>query len=204
MIAAICESRTAASSAQVPDDNMQREDTDPWYRQFWPWFIIALPAFAVVAGLYTLWLAGQTTDSLVIQSDDGINVATERNIAAEQEAQRLGLIAIIDINADSGAVRVTISGDTDAGLSPSLQLQLRHPTMISRDAVIELQQAMRSPGGEPTWAGHFLSPPTGRYYVFLSPGDALTPGAAWQLSGVWSGQSSLTLDTAKPTGNGGP
>ncbi|MCJ7590694.1 MAG: FixH family protein, partial [Woeseiaceae bacterium] len=67
---------------------MQREDTDPWYRQFWPWFIIALPASAVVAGLYTLWLAGQTTDSLVIRTDEGVNVVTERNLAAEQEALR--------------------------------------------------------------------------------------------------------------------
>ena len=66
--------------------NMQREDTEPWYRQFWPWFIMALPASAVVAGLYTVWIAMQTTDSLVVQSDDGMNVVTERNTAAEREA----------------------------------------------------------------------------------------------------------------------
>ena len=188
MIAVIKGWKTAASSAQVPDDNMQREDTDPWYRQFWPWFIIALPASAVVAGFYTLWLAGQTTDSLVFKSDDGINVVTERITAAEQEAQRLGLVAIVDIDSKSGAVLVTLSAGLDR--PPSLQLRLRHPTMASRDALVELQKAIPDAAGKPTWAGHFLSPPVGRYYLSLSAGDH------WQLSGVWSGQATLTLDPA--------
>ena len=29
---------------------MDERDTQPWYKYFWPWFIIALPASAVVAG----------------------------------------------------------------------------------------------------------------------------------------------------------
>ena len=70
---------------------MEREDTTPWYRQFWPWFIMALPASAVVAGLYTVWLAMQTGDSLVVHSSDGMNIVTERNLDAEREALRLGL-----------------------------------------------------------------------------------------------------------------
>ena len=61
---------------------MKREDTLPWYKQFWPWFIIALPASAVVAGLYTLWIAMQTGDSLVVRSDEGINTVTEQARAA--------------------------------------------------------------------------------------------------------------------------
>jgi hypothetical protein len=198
MIPATSKSRTAASSVQAPDDNMQREDTDPWYRQFWPWFIMALPASAVVAGLYTLWLAGQTTDSLVIRSDDGIDIVTERNTLAEQTALRLGIRAVVNIESDTGAVVVTVSAPPDTRLSPSLELQLRHPTMASRDAVIDLHPAIPSADGEPSWAGHFQSPPAGRYYLFLSPGDTPLPGDAWRLSGVWSGQATLRLDPAIP------
>ena len=29
----------------------------PWYRQFWPWFIIALPLSVVIAGFVTLGIA---------------------------------------------------------------------------------------------------------------------------------------------------
>ena len=41
-------------------------DSQPWYRQFWPWFLIALPATVVVAGLTTWWIAAHKADSLVV------------------------------------------------------------------------------------------------------------------------------------------
>lgn len=28
-----------------------------WYRQFWPWFLIALPGSTVLACMFTIWLA---------------------------------------------------------------------------------------------------------------------------------------------------
>jgi uncharacterized protein len=198
MIAAIREQRTAVSSAPIPDDNMQREDTDPWYRQFWPWFIIALPASAVVAGLYTLWLAGQTTDSLVIHSDDGVNVVAERNDAAEKAAAELGLTATVNLRADTGAVVVTLPAGLPDDFSPPLELRLQHPTLAARDAVVELQAAVANADGEPTWIGYFTAPPVGRYYVILSAGDA------WRLSGTWSGETTLALASTDSTGNGSP
>jgi hypothetical protein len=52
---------------------MSSEPTDPslipWYRQFWPWFIIAIPALSVIGGFVTLWLALTHPETLVI--DEG-------------------------------------------------------------------------------------------------------------------------------------
>jgi len=42
----------------------------PWYKQFWPWFIIALPASAVVASFFTLWLAISNPDQLVVDDEE--------------------------------------------------------------------------------------------------------------------------------------
>ena len=192
MILVICEWRTAASSVRHPDNpspkiTMQREDTDPWYRQFWPWFIMALPATAVVAGLYTVWIAMQTTDSLVVQSDDGMNVVTERNTAAEREASRLGLSALVDINPDTGAVVVTVLSAANAELPDSLSLGMRHPTMASRDGNVEMLRAMPNSRGEASWAGHFLTPPSGRHFMTLSSADT------WRISAEWSGQRQIRL-----------
>ena len=39
---------------------------EPWYRQGWPWFLIALPATAVVAGIATLVIAAKTFDGMVV------------------------------------------------------------------------------------------------------------------------------------------
>ncbi|MCH9696315.1 MAG: FixH family protein [Gammaproteobacteria bacterium] len=174
---------------------MQREDTLPWYRQFWPWFIIALPASAVVAGLYTVWIAMQTSDSLVINSDDGVNVVTERNLAAERSATDAGVSAGVAINSDTGSIVVTLSSDKSLAASTSLTLQLLHPTLATRDAEAELLQGMPGQDGKPVWVGHFVSPPKGRYYVVLASGDA------WRLSGEWSGESLIRMGAAA---DGGP
>ena len=48
----------------VPAENL------PWYKQFWPWFIIALPASAVIASFFTLWLAISNPDHLVVDEDE--------------------------------------------------------------------------------------------------------------------------------------
>jgi len=149
---------------------------------------MALPASAVVAGLYTLWLALQTTDSLVVQSDDGMNVVTERNTAAEREASRLGLSAIVNINPETGAVIATVAAVANVELPDSLALRMRHPTLASRDANIELLRAMPNSRGEATWAGHFITPPSGRHFMTLSSANT------WRLSAEWSGQAQIALE----------
>ena len=121
---------------------MQREDTKPWYRQFWPWFIIALPASAVVGGLTTVWIAMQTTDSLVLKSEDGIRNASDRKIAAERLASELGLAAALSIDPGTGVVTVVMrSGDLDTA-PQTLDLELSHPTLAGRDQAITLTKAL--------------------------------------------------------------
>jgi hypothetical protein len=49
----------------------------PWYRQFWPWFIIALPASAVIASFVSLWLAVSNPDQLVVTEDEYLQLKSE-------------------------------------------------------------------------------------------------------------------------------
>lgn len=49
---------------------MQDHDAQPWYRHFWPWFIIALLSSGVSASLYTVYLAVSTAEP-VIKTPDG-------------------------------------------------------------------------------------------------------------------------------------
>lgn len=165
----------------------QREDTLPWYKQFWPWFIIALPASAVIAGLTTVWIAMQSDDSLVYKSDDGINVVTERNLAAERTANASGLTAEVMINAETGAVTTSLTAISGLPETSVVRLELLHPTRQHLDLEAELVRAIPNAAGQPTWAGHFVKPPAGRYYIVLSSGDN------WRLSGEWNGESSLML-----------
>lgn len=47
----------------------RRVDDKPWYKQFWPWFIIALPLSSVIASFTVLWLAITKPDHEVLNAE---------------------------------------------------------------------------------------------------------------------------------------
>lgn len=170
---------------------MTEQDTQPWYRQFWPWFLIALPASAVVASLYTVSLAVRSSDSLVISGDAGMDVVAERHRAAERRADSLGLEAELAIDRATGAVSAVLTSREQADAPKTLDLLLSHPTVAARDTTITLAAAIPDAAGNPVFAGHFVGVPSGRWYVVLTPSD--TAADDWRLTGVWNGQPRLRL-----------
>ena len=58
----------------------------PWYRQFWPWFIIALPAAAVIASFFTLWLAISNPDYVVVDEEEyrRLNSSLKAQVPAQE------------------------------------------------------------------------------------------------------------------------
>jgi len=176
---------------------MNEQDVKPWYRQFWPWFLICLPASAVIASLYTVSLAVRTTDSLIITSDDGMDVVAERHRAAEGLASALGLRARIDIDLESGAIVATLTAESPADWPKTLDLLLSHPAFAGRDRTITLTASRPDEAGNPTWSGHFVGVPDGRWYLVLADGDA------WRLNGTWSGAPTARLVPASANGDAG-
>ncbi|HSC95836.1 MAG TPA: FixH family protein, partial [Burkholderiales bacterium] len=41
--------------------------TKPWYRERWPWLLMAGPAAVLVAGAATIWIAFASADGLVAE-----------------------------------------------------------------------------------------------------------------------------------------
>ena len=108
-------------------------DTLPWYRQFWPWFLILLPASMVVASLYTVYLASRGADDLVVDDyyRDGLAINTQ--LEKQQRAQALGVSATLRVNGDT--VEVTTAGPD---LGTQLLLSFAHPLEADRDFRVTL------------------------------------------------------------------
>ena len=43
----------------------------PWYRQLWPWLLIAPPLASVIGGFAILWVAIVSNDGLITQQPAG-------------------------------------------------------------------------------------------------------------------------------------
>ena len=155
---------------------------EPWYRQFWPWFLIALPGSVVLASGVTFWLAVSRPNPMVVDDYSRIARSTELRVERDQAAAALGVHAEIRLIAGADVVEVRLWPETVA--PDSLQLRLSHPLVEERDKVLDL---MRVPGG---WSAS-LAPPEGRWYVQLYPGDS-----SWRLSGELEGQRELVLAPA--------
>lgn len=157
---------------------------EPWYRQFWPWFLIALPASVVIASMVTIWLAVSRPNPMVVDDYSRIARSIEQRRERDLAAAALGVEAEIRLISDASLVVVRL---TPATVEPeSLQLRLSHPLVEERDRIVQL---IRSPEG---WSGN-LETPAGRWYVQLYPGDL-----AWRLSGELDGERELVLAPPAP------
>jgi len=117
----------------------QTTGTVPWYRQFWPWFLIALPGSVVIAGLSTLYIANRHADDLVADDYYKDGLAINAQLEKQSVAADRGLRASLQI-LDS-RIQVRLYGDDNTvAYEPSLNLQLSHPLEADRDFRLELQR----------------------------------------------------------------
>lgn len=147
----------------------------PWYRQFWPWFVIALPAAAVSAGFVTLYLAG-SEPAMVVDDYGQIARVTTQRVERARRASELGLAAKLNFyggnDGRNGQITISLTRQTDAAAWPdSVMLQLVHPTREDLDRSVPLA------GAEGIYSAAF-SRPDGRYYLSLSDAEG-----SWRLTG---------------------
>jgi hypothetical protein len=101
----------------------------PWYRQPWPWFLIALPATAVVGGIITAVLAVRTYDGPVTADYYRQGLAINEEVARADRARELSLQARVELAGLADGSRVRVELDAARALPPEAALRLRlvHP-----------------------------------------------------------------------------
>jgi len=177
----------------------------PWYREPWPWILMAGPAAVIVAGAVTIWLAVSSSDGLVADDYYKRGLAINQELRRDQAALDLGLTA--GIEARGGVLRVRLSwgqsnvsgqlggtarlSDGKVTLTPSaapeaLFAQLVHATRAGHDQRLRLPRV--APGIYETGLPEL---PAGRWRIVLED-----PRGEWRLT------PTLTLPLARGEGKG--
>lgn len=111
----------------------------PWYRQGWPWFLIALPATSVVAGVITLIIAIQTFDGLVVDDYYKEGRAIVQTIGRTEHAIELGMRARLNVRSES--IRVQLDAAEAGSLPERIILSVTHPTRRGHDQQLVMDGA---------------------------------------------------------------
>lgn len=134
----------------------------PWYREPWPWLLMAAPAASVAMGLVLWTLAVSTDDGPVAGDYDkrGLAIQEKREHVPANAERSLGATVRV---AGNGEVRARVEGLTNPTLaSPTIRLKLAQPTRSAPELVIVL---IRDADGD--YVGTLDEQTAGRWTVTL-------------------------------------
>lgn len=164
------EKQPSAASARQDTDHRSRiagHGAQPWYREPWPWILMAGPATVIVAGAVTIWLAVSTSDGLVADDYYKRGLSINRDLGRSQAALDLGIAA--DIEARRGVLRVRLQ--SRSAPPEALFGRLVHTTRAGYDQRLRL--ALVAPG---IYEAALPALPAGRWRVVLED-----PRGEWRI-----------------------
>jgi hypothetical protein len=133
-------------------------DERPWYRQPWPWFLISLPATAVIAGLATYYIAARGFDGPVVADYYRQGLAINEELGRSARARALGIEAQVVLGglAAGEQVRIEIAAAQPLPPEAALRLRLIHPGRREADRLAVLSRVDVSPDNRSAvYTGHW-------------------------------------------------
>lgn len=169
---------------------MTRESVLPWYREPWPWLLMAGPVAVIVAGIATTWIAVVSSDGLVVDDYYKQGLAINQTLERSALAAARGYRAEAALTGDGHSISLRLVSDAAAPLPETLQLHITHPTRAGRDGLVLLRQ--RGPG---LYEGAVPALTAGRWILILEDRQS-----SWRLGGTVTlpAQTAITLLPENP------
>ena len=159
---------------------MEELDVKPWYKQFWPWFLICIPVSSFIVGGIVVSFATDGTNSLVV--DDYYKEGKSINARLDKivKAKALNITTLINVTNDVISVEF-LSGAPRS--KEALKLDFFHVTQEERDFFVLL-----SADASGIYRAQSETSVNGKWRLRLTPLDE-----------SWKVQKTLNLPTSKAT-----
>ncbi|WP_269519751.1 FixH family protein [Alteromonas sp. BMJM2] len=135
----------------------------PWYKQFWPWFLIAVPVITAIMGGVLLKLAISTEDSLVV--DDYYKEGKAINARLDKEAVARKLNMTSDLTIKDGSIALEFHSGIPAE-GNALKLNFYHVTLEEKDV-----STLLSRDANGIYRGFVETNLDGKWQISLTPID---------------------------------
>ncbi|WP_346796207.1 FixH family protein [Halomonas sp. Bachu 37] len=159
-------------------------DVPPWYKQFWPWFLIGLLFSSIAFSTLYLVMSIKFYDGSVQQDYYKDGLAINEQLAKQEHAQTLSLAASLLVDSRTGDIVVDLEGERRPD---QLHLSLIFPTAGGRDRSLVLDHLH---GGR--YVTVIDEPLRHRWYLQLQPSAGRD--AEWRLTGEATFPSEETID----------
>lgn len=115
-----------------------RQTNVPWYREPWPWLLMAGPFAVLVAGALTGYLAFTSNDGLVADDYYKEGLTINRTIKRRDAALVAGLTG--KLNHSGGKLELRLASNSALVMPPAIQLHITHPTRAAEDLLVNLSR----------------------------------------------------------------
>ncbi|BDM64123.1 hypothetical protein NFHSH190041_15750 [Shewanella sp. NFH-SH190041] len=139
--------------------------TLPWYKQFWPWFLIILPTCVVIASLITMKIALDNADALVAEDYYKRGKAINMDLSKITYARQLGMQFSVSQTTQM-PYQLILTQHGGPAYRAGLSVELYHPTLAQQD-----QEFMATSDPSGRFSIHLEQPLTGEWELRLQSFD---------------------------------
>ncbi len=112
----------------------------PWYKEFYVWMILFFPFSAMVVGFTMLRISWVTFDGLVVDDYYKMGLEINRSFERDEHALKYNLEGYLQINSQSGALRLFLKGKESYVFPEQLKINFLHRTRKGFDQSVMLKR----------------------------------------------------------------
>lgn len=136
-----------------------QQDSKPWYKQLWPWLLIAIPVATALKAVHTVVIMQQHSPDLVVDDYYKAGRAINIQLAKYREAALRNLNAHVLVAGNRAVVRFA----ENTVLDGTVHLDFYHPTLAERDFALDAERS-----GELLYVATLPLTPTGKWQLVVS------------------------------------